>query len=147
MFGPRESFIRAWVSSEKPSICDAVGSRLRWQWSDIDREKRSTEDGALRYAEAYVCWIRHRAADRHGLGSSLRVAREPVHHWAGQTEAVVKTVQENVVVYGVECSRQVEEDERSAMAFIGGEKHIVAETKEGRFRGVVLAVGRLPVRQ
>ena len=51
------------------------------------------------------------------------------------------------MVYGVECSRQVEEDERSAMAFIGGEKHIVAETKEGRFRGVVLAVGRLPVRQ
>ena len=101
----------------------------------------------MRYAEAYVCCVRHRAADRHGLGSPSKVARELAQRWAGQTAAVVKTVQKNVVVYGVECSRQVEEDERSAMAFIGGEKHIVAETKEGRFRGVVLAVGRLPVRQ
>ena len=80
------------------------------------------------------------------MGSSLRVAREPVHHWAGQTAAVVKTVQENVVAYGVECSRQVEEGERSATVFISGEKHIVAETKEGRFRGVILTVSRLPVR-
>ena len=100
----------------------------------------------MRYAEAYVCCVRHRAADRHGLGSPSKVAREPAQRWAGQTAAVVKAVHENVVVNGVECSRQVEEDKCSTVALISSEKHIVTETKKGRFRGVILAVGRLPVR-
>ena len=67
MLGPREVHPGLSVFGETVD-CDAVSSRPGWQWSDIDLEKRSIEDGALRYAEAYVCCVRHHAADRHGLG-------------------------------------------------------------------------------
>ena len=94
----------------------AVCGRLGRQWGDVNREERSTENGALRYAEADVCSVWHCAADRHGLGSPPKVIWEPAQHRTSQTAGLVEEVKENVVVDGLEGGRQIEEDECCAMA-------------------------------
>ena len=72
----------------------------------------------------------------HVLGPSREVGVEPVEGGVGESNEVLETVEEDVVVYRIKRSREVEENEEGWGARVRGHQEVTGDSDEGCFCAV-----------
>ena len=106
----------------------------------VQDKENGPQDWALGNAQTEESFVWSEAINCNYLSSVWKIWSEPRQIWVTDTKSMFESVKKNVMVYGIECRRQIKQCQKADLTIVQGSQEVIDYFQKCSFCAVVRSI-------